>query len=95
MPKYRLEEVRCLWWVCSQPLLDGVELRKDLIDFPSYSLDYVSCLYYCAANIQMLVRELNRESDENSGRARRCNRGRTLHQCHYLQPADGKAQQVE
>ncbi len=32
----------------------------------------------------MLLIELKRKSGENPGRARRCDRGRTLHECHCL-----------
>ncbi len=39
----------------------------------------------------MLVVELKREPGDNPGRARRCNRGRILHVCHWPLEA-GKAQ---
>ncbi len=46
-------------------------------------------------SLQTLKIELKREPGENPGRARRCNRGRTLLESHLLEDPMGKAQQVE
>jgi len=41
----------------------------------------------------MLVTELNREPGVNPGRARRCDRGRTLHECHWPFERSGRRNQ--